>query len=58
MASADAATSMAPIAPSECPTIDLIELTGTSYARAPRLALKAAVSWQSFWRVPDPCALM
>lgn len=28
IASADAAISMEPIAPSECPTIDLIELTG------------------------------
>ncbi len=58
MASAQAATSMEPIAPSECPIMDLIELTGIRYARSPRALLNAAVSWRSFCRVPDPWALM
>ncbi len=45
------------VAPSECPTIDLIELTGVRYACWPRADLNAAVSCRSFCRVPEPCAL-
>ncbi len=57
MASAQAAISIEPIAPSECPTIDLIELIGTRYAAEPSARLNAAVSCRSFCRVPEPCAL-
>ena len=48
---------MEPIAPSEWPIIDLIELIGTRYACGPRLRLNAAVSWRSFCLVPEPWAL-
>ena len=58
MASAHAAISIEPMAPSEWPTIDLIELTGVRYAWSPRLRLNAAVSCRSFCLVPEPCALM
>jgi hypothetical protein len=58
MARAQAAISSEPIAPRECPIIDLMELIGVSYACAPRLRLKAPVSWRSFILVPEPWALM
>jgi hypothetical protein len=57
MASTHAASSMLPMAPSEWPTIDLIELIGVRRACSPRLRLTAAVSCRSFCLVLEPCAL-
>ncbi|KUL54469.1 hypothetical protein ADL22_03160 [Streptomyces sp. NRRL F-4489] len=56
-ASTEAAISREPIAPSECPIMDLMELMGTAWACGPRARLNAAVSWRSCCRVPEPCAL-
>ena len=58
IASAQAAISIEPIAPSECPIIDLIELTGMLVRVVAEARLNAAVSCRSFCFVPEPCALM
>jgi len=47
--------SIAPAAPSECPIIDFVELTGT---RSPKTCAIAAPSVASLKVVAVPCALM
>ncbi len=50
-------TSTAPAAPNKCPTLDFVELTGNSFARAPDHRFNAAASALSLRGVPVPCAL-
>src|SRR3954465_5334085 len=58
IASAHAAPSTAPAAPSIWPVIDLVDETATSCAWSPSTALIATVSDASFNGVEVPCALM
>ena len=52
------AASTAPAAPSKCPMLAFVELTGIPGAASPAQALIAAASAPSFNGVPVPCALI
>ncbi len=58
MARTQMAASSAPLAPSRCPVMDLVELTANRSACAPKTRRIASVSVRSFSGVLVPCALM
>ena len=53
-----ASSSMAPVAPMQCPCIDFVDEIASLSAWAPKTCATAALSVRSFAAVPVPWALM